>query len=149
MFMLGRWGVETGRGVGVGGGLQLEVSEWTLPGPSVGDVTDEGVGASCQPPFVCEDETARGQSDTCGRNVVQTGTKLRAAAPPVVLNTLREKMGLKMHQIGHLILTLQTIATIVCSAVFVDISIHMYILIIAGLSSQLTLVVLHYQGDDF
>lgn len=40
-------------------GLQLEVSEWTLPGPSVGDVTDEGVGASCQPPFVCGDETAR------------------------------------------------------------------------------------------
>lgn len=32
--------------------IQLEVSEWTLPGPSVGDVTDEGVGASCQPPFV-------------------------------------------------------------------------------------------------
>lgn len=44
---------------GEAGGLQLEVSEWTLPGPSVGDVTDEGVGASCQPPFVCEDETAR------------------------------------------------------------------------------------------
>lgn len=30
---------------------QLDVSEWTLPGPSVGEVTDEGVGASCQPPF--------------------------------------------------------------------------------------------------
>lgn len=30
---------------------QLEVSEWTLPGPSVGEVTEEGVGASCQPPF--------------------------------------------------------------------------------------------------
>lgn len=43
-----------------GGGLQLEVSEWTLPGPSVGDVTDEGVGASCQPPFVCGDERGRG-----------------------------------------------------------------------------------------
>lgn len=35
------------------GYIQLEVSEWTLPGPSVGDVTDEGVGASCHPPFVC------------------------------------------------------------------------------------------------
>lgn len=34
-----------------GVGDQLEVSEWTLPGPSVGEVTDEGVGASCQPPF--------------------------------------------------------------------------------------------------
>lgn len=44
---------------GGGGALQLEVSEWTLPGPSVGDVTDEGVGASCQPPFVCKGETAR------------------------------------------------------------------------------------------
>lgn len=39
------------------GYIQLEVSEWTLPGPSVGDVTDEGVGASCQPPFVCKDTT--------------------------------------------------------------------------------------------
>lgn len=38
------------------GYIQLEVSEWTLPGPSVGDVTDEGVGASCQPPFVCVDK---------------------------------------------------------------------------------------------
>lgn len=36
----------------IDGYIQLEVSEWTLPGPSVGDVTDEGVGASCQPPFV-------------------------------------------------------------------------------------------------
>lgn len=32
-------------------GDQLEVSEWTLPGPSVGEVIEEGVGASCQPPF--------------------------------------------------------------------------------------------------
>lgn len=39
-----------GSGDGVWGG-QLEVSEWTLPGPSVGDVTDEGVVASCQPPL--------------------------------------------------------------------------------------------------
>lgn len=44
------------RGGGGGGGSQrkedqLEVSEWTLPGPSVGEVTDEGVGASGQPPF--------------------------------------------------------------------------------------------------
>lgn len=68
-----------------GGGLQLEVSEWTLPGPSVGDVTDEGVGASCQPPFVCEDETVRRV-----RATPKTGTNVRAAAPPVVLNTLRE-----------------------------------------------------------
>lgn len=68
-----------------GGGLQLEVSEWTLPGPSVGDVTDEGVGASCQPPFVCEDETARRVRATC-----KTATNLRAAALPAVLNTLRE-----------------------------------------------------------
>lgn len=30
---------------------QLEVSEWTLPGPSVGEVTEEGVVGSCQPPF--------------------------------------------------------------------------------------------------
>lgn len=36
---------------------QLEVSEWTLPGPSVGEVTDEGVGASCQPPFAWEKNT--------------------------------------------------------------------------------------------
>lgn len=57
MFMLG--GVRRGDG---GEGLQLEVSEWTLPGPSVGDVTDEGVGASCQPPFVCGDERGDGQS---------------------------------------------------------------------------------------
>lgn len=33
------------------GGNQLEVSEWTLPGPSVGEVTEEGVVGSCQPPF--------------------------------------------------------------------------------------------------
>lgn len=74
-----------GRGGGGRGGLQLEVSEWTLPGPSVGDVTDEGVGASCQPPFVCEDETVRRV-----RATPKTGTNVRAAAPPVVLNTLRE-----------------------------------------------------------
>ena len=42
----------------VDGYIQLDVSEWTLPGPSVGDVTDEGVGASCQPPFVCGGKTA-------------------------------------------------------------------------------------------
>lgn len=35
--------------------------------------------------------------------------------------TCTPKMGLKMHQIGHLTLTLQTIANIVCNAVFVDI----------------------------
>lgn len=40
-----------GAGSGVQWGGQLEVSEWTLPGPSVGDVTDEGVVASCQPPL--------------------------------------------------------------------------------------------------
>lgn len=45
MFPLWGWGEEMDE-------IQLEVSEWTLPGPSVGDVTDEGVGASCQPPFV-------------------------------------------------------------------------------------------------
>lgn len=33
---------------------QLEVSEWTLPGPSVGEVTDEGVAASCHPPLACK-----------------------------------------------------------------------------------------------
>lgn len=32
---------------------QLDVSEWTLPGPSVGEVTDEGVVASCHPPLAC------------------------------------------------------------------------------------------------
>lgn len=36
---------------GVMAGDQLEVSECTLPGPSVGEVTDEGVVASCQPPL--------------------------------------------------------------------------------------------------
>lgn len=30
---------------------QLEVSECTLPGPSVGEVTEEGVTASCHPPL--------------------------------------------------------------------------------------------------
>lgn len=38
---------------------QLDVSEWTLPGPSVGEVTDEGVGASCQPPFAWEQRGER------------------------------------------------------------------------------------------
>lgn len=43
------------RAVRMDGADQLEVSEWTLPGPSVGEVTEEGVGASCQPPFTfCE-----------------------------------------------------------------------------------------------
>lgn len=42
-----------------GVGDQLEVSEWTLPGPSVGEVTDEGVGASCQPPFAWEEKKGR------------------------------------------------------------------------------------------
>lgn len=46
-----RW--EDGQGA-MGVEDQLEVSEWTLPGPSVGEVTDEGVGASCQPPFAWE-----------------------------------------------------------------------------------------------
>lgn len=30
---------------------QLEVSEWTLFAPSIGDVTEDGVTASCQPPL--------------------------------------------------------------------------------------------------
>lgn len=30
---------------------QFEVSECTLPGPSVGDITEDGVVASCHPPL--------------------------------------------------------------------------------------------------
>lgn len=45
------------------GADQLEVSEWTLPGPSVGEVTEEGVGASCQPPFAFHEEKAKRQND--------------------------------------------------------------------------------------
>lgn len=78
-------GDEASRRGGGGGGLQLEVSEWTLPGPSVGDVTDEGVGASCQPPFVCEGETGR-RVRAFGWKIEQIGPK-RAFA---ILNTLRK-----------------------------------------------------------
>lgn len=45
---------------------QLEVSEWTLPGPSVGEVTEEGVGASCQPPFTfCEEKKTKDKIIKC------------------------------------------------------------------------------------
>lgn len=57
---MGRWifSLKIPRAVRMDGADQLEVSEWTLPGPSVGEVTEEGVGASCQPPFVfCEEKT--------------------------------------------------------------------------------------------
>lgn len=53
---------------------QLEVSEWTLPGPSVGEVTDEGVGASCQPPFAWE---GRGGTKRRGGGVTMTGKSWR------------------------------------------------------------------------
>lgn len=60
------WSCSGGRRSEEGGGVedQLEVSEWTLPGPSVGEVTDEGVGASCQPPFAWE---KRRRKETEGR----------------------------------------------------------------------------------
>lgn len=58
-----------------GVGDQLEVSEWTLPGPSVGEVTDEGVGASCQPPFAWEEKK---RMVGWGRYSVQLGQRLRA-----------------------------------------------------------------------
>lgn len=66
------------------GDIQLEVSEWTLPGPSVGDVTDEGVGASCQPPFVCEYKRRKEQSEnleTKDTNRKQKVTKNRYSHP--------------------------------------------------------------------
>lgn len=33
---------------------QFEVSECTLPGPSVGDITEDGVVASCHPPLALD-----------------------------------------------------------------------------------------------
>lgn len=47
---------------------QLEVSEWTLPGPSVGEVTEEGVGASCQPPLACRHTAVGGVIRAIGKN---------------------------------------------------------------------------------
>ena len=35
---------------------QFEVSECTLPGPSVGDITEDGVVASCHPPLAWNTE---------------------------------------------------------------------------------------------
>ena len=60
-------------------GGQLEVSEWTLPGPSVGDVTEEGVVASCQPPLAWKEEGET--SVPCDQPAVRgltTGTACRA-----------------------------------------------------------------------
>lgn len=41
--------------------VQLEVSEWTLFAPSIGDVTEDGVTASCQPPLPWK-ETRKSQN---------------------------------------------------------------------------------------
>lgn len=60
--------------LGMDGADQLEVSEWTLPGPSVGEVTEEGVGASCQPPFAFHEEKAKDKTMKC---IFQNTTLIR------------------------------------------------------------------------
>lgn len=39
---------------------QFEVSECTLPGPSVGDITEDGVVASCHPPLAYNTQIGKG-----------------------------------------------------------------------------------------
>lgn len=67
-------------GDGGGGGWrwrdQLEVSEWTLPGPSVGEVTDEGVVASCQPPFAWEKRRARRRDESGTITLITHGSSI-------------------------------------------------------------------------
>lgn len=56
---------------------QFEVSECTLPGPSVGDITEDGVVASCHPPLAW-DTNGRGwdyNHDLCNMSLVQFYTQ--------------------------------------------------------------------------
>lgn len=56
LFILSGWSVsESSRSTAWGSDAsitdQFEVSECTLPGPSVGEITEDGVIASCHPPL--------------------------------------------------------------------------------------------------